>query len=125
MSSVSGELDWVAIVDDDDSVRRSLRRVLLANGINARAFPSAESYLSQVGTSMPRCMVLDVQLGGLTGFELQERLRHEGRDPPIVFITGMVGVEAEQLVARSGAGGHLRKPFDMRRLLELVRRHVR
>jgi FixJ family two-component response regulator len=117
-------LNWVAIVDDDESLRRCLSRVFAANGISARTFGSAESYLSQVGAGVPRCMVLDVHLGGINGFELQDRLRDEGRDPPIVFITGMLDV-AEHLAARSVGGSHLRKPFDMVSLLELVRRHAR
>ena len=125
MGAVSDGEDWVAILDDDESLRRCLSRILLANGINVRAFSSAESYLSQVGDSMPRCMVLDIQLGGLSGFELQQRLRDEGREPPIIFITGMVDVPAEHLKARSGKGGHLRKPFDMMSFLQLVQRHVR
>jgi FixJ family two-component response regulator len=69
-------------------------------------------------------MVLDVQLTGLNGFELQERLRDEGRLPPIVFITAMADVSTEQLAARSCGFGYLRKPFDAQTLLDVVRPHV-
>lgn len=124
VSTVAHDVDWVGIVDDDESMRHCLGRVLSMHGINARAFRSAEDYLSRVGAGLPRCLVLDIQLGGLTGFELQDLLRSEGRDPPIIFITGMADVPTEELSARSGVGGYLRKPFDMKSLMDLVRGHV-
>jgi FixJ family two-component response regulator len=115
---------WIAIVDDDESIRRSLARVLLYNGITARTFGSAEEYLSHVPCEEPLCLVLDVHLGGLSGFDLQDRLEAAGRAPPIVFITAMDDIAAAQLETRAGPRGFLRKPFATRALLELVRRYV-
>lgn len=124
MSSLPQRLEWVAIVDDDESIRRSLSRIFLLNGIHVRTFSSAEDYLSRISTGKPCCMVLDVHLTGLTGFELQDRLRLEGRVPPIVFITALAEIPAEHLETRSGNSGFLRKPFDIQALLDLVRPHV-
>lgn len=124
MASVPHEMDWVAIVDDDESIRRSLSRILLINGINVRTFTSAEDYLCRIDGDTPRCMVLDVQLGGLNGFELEDRLRSEGRAPPIIFMTARDDAPSSQLETRSGLCGCLRKPFDIKSLLDLVRPHV-
>ena len=81
LQSISRSEEWVAIVDDDESIRRSLNRLFLTNGINTR-YCSAEDYLSRATNGQPRCMVLDVQAGGLNGFQSQDRLRDEGRAPP-------------------------------------------
>jgi FixJ family two-component response regulator len=118
--------DWVAVVDDDDSIRRSLARVFILEGVSARTFSSAEDYLNRACAGEPCCMVLDVQLGGINGFELQDRLRDEGRAPPIIFITALDAISSAHLTRRSSeGGGFLRKPFDLSALLDLVRPHLR
>ena len=126
MASVPMEDDWVAIVDDDDSIRRSLARIFTLDGVSVRTFSSAEAYLDRACTGEPCCMVLDVQLGGINGFELQDRLRDEGRAPPIIFITALDAIPSAQLACRSSqGGGFLRKPFNLTSLLDLVRPHIR
>jgi FixJ family two-component response regulator len=115
---------WVAIVDDDESIRRSLGRLFRTNGINVTTFCSGEDYLSRVVDGDPRCIVLDVQLCGSSGFDLQDRLCNEGRATPIVFITALDEIPSAQLESRSGPYGFLRKPFDTRALLDLVLPHV-
>ena len=124
MSSVPQDEDWVAIVDDDEPIRRSLGRLFALNGINVRTFCSAEDYLNRIGASEPCCMVLDVQLGRLSGFDLQDRLRTEGRAPPIIFITALNEIPSAQLETRSGPAGYLRKPFDPQLLFDFVEAHV-
>jgi FixJ family two-component response regulator len=116
--------DWVAIVDDDPSIRRSLARIFTLDDVCARTFSSAEEYLDRVGAREPCCMVLDVQLGGMNGFELQDHLRAAGRTPPIIFITALDAIPSAQLACRSGQSGFLRKPFDVSALLALVRPHL-
>jgi FixJ family two-component response regulator len=116
--------DWVAIVDDDPSIRRSLARIFTLEDVCARTFSSAEDYLECVGSREPCCIVLDVQLGGMNGFELQDLLRAEGRAPPIIFITALDAIPSAQLACRSGQSGFLRKPFDVGALLDLVRPHL-
>ena len=70
---------WVGIVDDDASIRQSLARMFRGHGIRAETFGSAEDYLHHSALVEPRCIVLDVHLGGLNGFELQARLAAEGK----------------------------------------------
>jgi len=111
---------WVAIVDDDDSIRRSLARLFRINSINVRTFESAEAFLSYRPDVEPQCLVVDVHLGGMSGFVLQDRLAASGRTPPIIFMTAMDEMPEGQLEGRSGIHTYLRKPFDTKTLLTLV-----
>jgi FixJ family two-component response regulator len=117
--------EWIAIVDDDEGIRRSLARVFRFSGFIVRTYASAEAYLADARADIPGCLVLDVQLGGVTGFELQDRLVAEGKSPPIIFITALDHVTSGELERRAGASGYLRKPFGTSELLEMVRQHVR
>lgn len=115
---------WVAIIDDDESIRRSLARVLRINDLNARTFASAEEFLHSNIANEPFCMVVDVNLGGMNGFALQDRLAADGRTPPIIFITAMDEIESRQLERRAGRNGYLRKPFETTALIKRVQQHV-
>ena len=114
---------WVAIVDDDESIRRALARVFRINGITARTFASAEEFLGFCCDDDPLCLVLDVQLGGMTGFELKDHLFANGRTAPIVFITALEEIPSTEL--KGGSHGYLRKPFETAALLALVCELVR
>jgi FixJ family two-component response regulator len=114
---------WVGIVDDDASLRAALARALRFNGIRVETFGSAEEFLDRDVGGEPDCIVLDIHLGGLSGFDLQARLMAEGGAPPIIFITAHDDTLAER--ARSnGACGYLRKPFETKALVALVRPHL-
>jgi FixJ family two-component response regulator len=115
---------WVAIIDDDESIRRSLARVLRINDLHARTFASAEEFLRSAIAKEPFCMVVDVNLGGMSGFALQDRLATEGRTPPIIFITAMDAIESRQLEQRAGRNGYFRKPFETKALIKRVQQHV-
>ena len=115
---------WVGIVDDDASLRTALARALRGNGIRVETFSSAEHYLQRSVAGEPECIVLDVHLGGMSGFDLQDLLTSEGIAPPIIFITAHDDLFSER--ARSnGSNGYLRKPFDTNALVALVRPHLR
>ena len=117
--------EWVGIVDDDESIRRSLARYLRVNGIATQTFGSAEEFL-QCESDLPSCLVIDVQLGTSTGFELRDRLAARVRTiPPIIFITARDDLVALQQTNGDGACGWLRKPFRADDLLELIRPHLR
>jgi len=117
--------EWVGIVDDDESIRRSLARYLRVNGIATQTFGSAEEFLQCEG-SLPSCLVIDVQLGTSTGFELRDRLAARVQTiPPIVFITARDDLAALQQTSGDGACGWLRKPFRADDLLALLRPHLR
>jgi FixJ family two-component response regulator len=115
---------WVGIIDDDRSIRRALARALVANGIVARAFSSAEEYLDREPPEPPACLVLDVRLSGLSGIELHDRLEAGGSAPPTIFITAMEELPTAQLMGRAGPRGFLRKPFSTDELVALVRQQV-
>ena len=109
----------IAIVDDDASVRRSLLRVVRSAGYNAEAFASARAFLEWLSTGHAACLVLDVQMQGMTGFDLQERLA-----VPIIFITAHDDAPMRARIQKSGAAAHLRKPFDAVTVLDAIRRAV-
>jgi FixJ family two-component response regulator len=113
---------WVAIVDDDASVRSALARVLRTAGIGVETYATAQEYLSAATEREPVCLVLDVHLGGMTGFELHDRLLAAGSRASVVFITAHDEVPTSELERRAGPDGYLRKPFDGDQLLAVVRR---
>ena len=116
--------DWVGIVDDDDSFRRSLARVLRVNGIQVETFHSAEEYLERRDRAQPACLVLDIHLRGMSGLELRDRLVAEGTTPPMVFVTGHDETTPEQVASNGVSYDLLLKPFDSAALLTLVRAHL-
>jgi FixJ family two-component response regulator len=115
---------WVAIVDDDASIRQALTRVLAVSDIVARTFGSAEQYLSQAGPDEPSCLILDVHLPGRNGFELRDELEARGIAPPIIFISALDEKALGRLSRRDEPPRCLQKPFDSRVLLSLVRQHI-
>ena len=115
---------WVAVVDDDASIRQALARVLSVSGIAARTFGSAEQYLAQAGSDEPACLILDVHLPGRNGFALRDELEARGVAPPIIFISALDEKALLRLSQRAEPPRYLQKPFDSRVLLALVRQHV-
>lgn len=113
------EVPVVAIVDDDDSVRRSLLRVVRAAGYAAEGFASAREFLDWLPQGRAACLLLDVHMSEMTGFDLQDRLA-----VPIIFITAHDDAKTQERIAKSGAVGHLRKPYDEQTVLEAIRRAV-
>jgi FixJ family two-component response regulator len=107
----------IAIVDDDASIRRSLRRVVVAAGFRAETFASAREFLEWLPRDRAACLVLDVHLQAVTGFELQERLA-----VPVIFITAHDDPMTRARIEKSGAVGHLYKPFEEEAVLEAIRR---
>ena len=112
----------VCVVDDDQSVRRGLHRLLKSAGKVAEMFASAEDYLARKEFSGPVCLVLDVRMPGLNGLALQEALAAGGTCAQIVFITGHQDVAVCKEAMKHGAVDFLTKPFDDTELLEAVDR---
>jgi FixJ family two-component response regulator len=112
---------WVAIIDDDEWVRRSLVRLLRTLGVAARAFTSGEEYLAGVSEARPAGILLDIHLrAGMSGFELSARLRARHDSTPIVFITGADESDLALPTDSEHSSGLLRKPFDAEQLIELT-----
>jgi FixJ family two-component response regulator len=107
----------VMIVDDDESVRRAARRLIKSFGFAVETFASAEDFLTSGRLPQTACLVLDVQMPGLNGLELQSRLISEGHQVPIVFITAFNDDNARDQALRAGAVGYLVKPFEEADLL--------
>ena len=117
--------EWIAVIDDDDSVRHSLARILRSRGIRAQTFASAEEFLSRDNASEPCCLVVDVQLGGMSGFDLCDEMAARGdRAPPVVFMTAHDDIASTHLAFRAGSSTYLRKPFYAEALLALVQPHL-
>ncbi|HSE28921.1 MAG TPA: response regulator transcription factor [Gemmatimonadales bacterium] len=110
----------VFVVDDDASVRRALLRLFRSAGIAAEGFASADEFLTQAHPAGPCCLVLDVRMPGVTGPDLQQRLKDAGTRIPIVFLTGHGDVPLTARVMKAGAVDVLTKPVQDRTLLEAV-----
>jgi FixJ family two-component response regulator len=112
----------IFVIDDDESVRKALRRLLRSVGMNVETFASAEDFLD-AGLPPPDCLVLDLRMpGGLSGLELQQHLARGGPCIPIIFITGHEDEQARCQAAAAGAIDFLQKPFEDQLLLEAVAR---
>jgi FixJ family two-component response regulator len=114
----------VFVVDDNPAVRTSLTRLLSAAGYVVEAFASAREFLARERYSGPCCLVLDVQMPGLTGIELQEALAAAGRRMSIVFLSGHVDVPLSVKAMKGGAADLLTKPVDVKDLLAAIERAV-
>jgi FixJ family two-component response regulator len=110
----------VYVVDDDESVRRGLSRLLRSAGLSVETFPSAQAFLSRDLPDRPACLVLDVRMPGLSGLDLQAALKQAGRPMPIVFISGQSDVPASVRAMKEGALDFLQKPFDEDQLLSAI-----
>jgi FixJ family two-component response regulator len=112
----------VYVVDDDESVRRSLARLVRWAGLEVETFPSASAFLERKVSHGPSCLVLDIRLPGRSGLELQDVLGEAQRTMPIIFITGHGTVPTSVDAMKKGAVDFLLKPFNNRELLEAIQR---
>jgi FixJ family two-component response regulator len=112
----------IGVVDDDASILRALRRLLGSAGFRVTTFGSGEELLACEHLAMIDCLVLDVQLGGLSGFELQERLVEALGAIPIIFITAHDNPPVRERARRAGAADYLRKPFDEQLVIVAIER---
>jgi len=110
------------VVDDEESIRSLWQWLLASNGIAARTFASAAAFLQDYRRGDAGCLVLDVRLPGMTGPELQDYLRREGIELPIVFMSAHGDVRIAVNAMKSGAVDFIQKPFDYREALAIVRR---
>ena len=115
----------VAIVDDEEPVRRALRRLFLAAGIDVETFASGDELMESVQLEQPDCAVLDLHLPGLTGLDVQQRLTALGIHLPLVIVTGHDEPGVAERALAAGASAYLRKPLDEEKLLAAVAAAVR
>jgi FixJ family two-component response regulator len=110
----------VAIVDDDASVLRSLQDLIESDGLSALCFGSAEQFLDSEARNKAACVIADIRMPGMSGLELQAKLRAERCRIPVIFITAHGDAEMRIRAMREGAVEFLSKPFDDQVLLEIV-----
>lgn len=111
----------VAIVDDDPSVRKALKRLLKSVGMATQAYPSAEDFLHSAAVHACTCMVLDIHMPGMSGLELQVELARRETKIPIVFITAHHDDGLRNQALNGGATAFLPKPFDETELVEAIK----
>ena len=114
----------IAIVDDDPSVREGLSSLIRSVGLNVETYASAQEFLERSGAETPSCLVLDLQLPGLSGLDLQKRMAEAGLQIPIVFLTGHGNIPASVQAMKAGAVEFLTKPFDEEDLLLAIQEAV-
>jgi FixJ family two-component response regulator len=102
----------LSIVDDDESMRESLPDLIQEFGFAARAFSSAEEFLSSGSAGDTSCLILDVAMPGMSGPELHQELKRRGEEIPTIFITGQRDERIRARVLAQGAAGFLIKPFS-------------
>jgi FixJ family two-component response regulator len=109
----------VVVVEDDPGMRRAIDRLLHATGFHTASFPSPEAFLAETGGS-PACVVLDIRLPGLSGFDLYEWLARDGIKPPVIFITAHDEPVDRERAKKAKAAAYLAKPFLGRDLISAV-----
>jgi FixJ family two-component response regulator len=126
MREISGSSQGarIAIVDDDESMREAIETLIRSMGLSAKAFSSAEDFLTSSLARVFDCLILDVRMPGMTGVELQRQLISENRAIPIVFITAYYREEDRTKAIQAGAVDFLSKPFTERELLDAITRSL-
>ena len=112
----------IHVVDDDDSLRAALLRLLDAAGFEARGYASTGDFLLQAPSDRPGCVLLDVRMPGPSGLELQAALLRQGVALPVVFLTGHADVASSVQAMKAGAVDYLTKPVERETLLDALQR---
>jgi FixJ family two-component response regulator len=112
----------VFVVDDDESVRRALKRLIKVAGFKAKAFGSAREFIDSEHYQRVGVLVLDVRMPGMSGLELQKYLVDSGSDMPVIFITAHEDTRTRRKALEAGAIDFLKKPFEDQILLDAVQR---
>jgi FixJ family two-component response regulator len=113
----------VAVIEDDSSFRRALRRLLGLRGFLTEGFASAEEFLQSPETAA-ESLVLDIHLGGMSGLELQAALAANSVPLPIIFITAFDNPSTQERARKAGAAAYLQKPFDDQTLIDAIEKAV-
>lgn len=121
----SAECAEVIVIDDDIRIQNALKRLLPAHGFKVRGFSSAKEFLENIDRVLPGgCLLLDIEMPGINGIELQALLLQRGLDIPVVFITGRATVPRSVQAMKQGAVDFLEKPVDGQTLINVIRNAV-
>ena len=110
----------IYIVDDDESVCRALKGLLMTFDFDVKTFSSAKSFFENVPNDDSGCLVLDIHMPGLDGWETQRRILASGSKRPVIFISAEKKDDASDRAIQVGAVGFLQKPFDGQSLVDLI-----
>ena len=110
----------IAVVEDNPSVLQGLNRLLSAHGFRVQTFTSAELFLDDIAQCEAECLLLDIQLGGISGIDLKRRLTSSGRDLPVIFMTAIDDEATRQEAFDVGCIAYLRKPFLAKLLIDVI-----
>jgi FixJ family two-component response regulator len=116
---------YVAIVDDEEPVRKALKRLLRASGLDADTYASGQDFLQASEARMPDCVVLDLHMPGMSGLQVLEELRSAKKSLPTVVITAYDEPASREQCLAAGAAAYLRKPLDERLLLNAISANVK
>jgi FixJ family two-component response regulator len=112
---------YVALVDDDESASRALSRLLRAEGMQPVLYPSAEAFLADAKRPRFDCLVLDIQLGGMSGIELHQQLKSAGSSTPVIYITAHDGPELREQAQALGCVAYFAKTAPGRDVVQAIR----
>ena len=115
----------IAIVDDEESVRKALGRLVRAAGFSVETYCSGSDFLRSAQQHLPQCVVLDLRMPHVSGFDVQRALRQANLQVPVVIITGDDSVESRAHALREGAMAYLHKPVDEAMLLDAIETAIR
>ena len=118
-------MPMISIVDDDDAVRNATRTLIRSLGYHVATFASAEEFLKSEQLHQTDCLISDVQMPGLSGIELQERLNANGHRIPMIFITAFPDDHVRDRAMRAGAVSFLSKPFNDANLIVCIDRALK
>jgi DNA-binding NtrC family response regulator len=121
---MNGNEPLVCVIDDELSIRESFSDLLHSVGLRVQAFSSAQEFLTKCASEVPGCLVLDIQMPGISGLELQEQLRNRDTRIPIVFMTGYGDIPTSVRAMKAGAIEFLTKPFRDEDLLRAVNQAI-
>jgi FixJ family two-component response regulator len=122
---LEGSKNLISLVDDDGSIRRTTTLLIESFGFQAAAFESAENFLESGQPQETSCLIIDIQMPGMNGLQLQSHLATAGYKIPIIFITAYDKEESRQQALQAGAVAFLGKPFNDELLLQALRAALR
>lgn len=117
---MSQECPLIAVVDDEEAVRTALRRLFQSAGLAVETFRGGEELLASLRGPRPDCVILDLHMPEMTGFELMRQITNTCAGLPMIAITGHDTADAEESALRNGAAAYLRKPINDRVLLDAI-----
>ncbi|MEN8166629.1 MAG: response regulator transcription factor [Pseudomonadota bacterium] len=118
------KIPTVFIVDDDEEVRNGLQLLLESVGLSVTCYASAANYLDTFDASLPGCLVVDIRMPGMSGLDMQEKLKEQPIHPPVIIITGHGDVPMAVRAVKTGAVDFIEKPFRDQILLDSVHRAI-